>query len=61
MNPIHEISKISDQIPLVALQDIHRRIADWLASGGKHDNPYIHQQLRYARYLARRGQDEVRT
>ena len=49
MNPIKEIGKISDHIPLEAFQDIHARIADWLASGGKVDDPYIHQQLRYTK------------
>ncbi|WP_188006845.1 Phosphoheptose isomerase [Sporosarcina sp. ANT_H38] len=49
MNPINEISKIAEHIPLEALQDIHQRITDWLASGGEHDDPYIHQQLRYAK------------
>lgn len=61
MNPIKEIAKLSNQIPLEALQDIHRRIADWLAGGGHADDPYIHQQLRYAQHWARRNQSEVRT
>ena len=49
MNPINEISKISEHIPVAALQDIHARITDWLAGGGNHDDPYIYQQLRYAK------------
>ena len=49
MNPIMEIVKITEHIPLVALQDIHQRIGDHLASGGKEDDPYIYQQLRYAK------------
>ncbi|MDW0113784.1 hypothetical protein QT711_11350 [Sporosarcina saromensis] len=48
-NPIQEIAKIAHHIPLVALQDINNRIRDHLASGGKDDDPYIFQQLRYAR------------
>lgn len=52
-NPIQEISKIADQIPLEALQDIHQRITDWLAGGGNHDDPYVWQQLRYAQNLVR--------
>lgn len=49
MNPIMEIHKITHHLPLAALQDIHQRITDYLASGGKQDDPYIHQQLRYAK------------
>ena len=49
MNPINKISKIAKHIPLEALQDIHARITDWLAGGGKHDDPYVFQQLRYAK------------
>jgi hypothetical protein len=48
MNPIAEIHKIAHHIPTKALMDIDNRIRDWLASGGKVDDPYIHQQLRYA-------------
>jgi len=48
-NPIVEITKIAEHIPLVALQDIHQRIGDHLAGGGKVDDPYIYQQLRYAK------------
>ena len=54
MNPIKEIAKISDHIPLEALQDIHQRITDWLAGGGEVDDPYIHQQLRYAKRFVKR-------
>ncbi|MEK3935950.1 DUF6877 family protein [Sporosarcina sp. FSL W7-1349] len=53
MNPIQEISKLSNQIPIEALQDINSRVTDWIAGGGNHDDPYIHQQLRYAKKLAR--------
>lgn len=48
MNPINEIHKISHHIPLEALQDIY-----WLASGGNHDDPYVFQQLRYAKRFVR--------
>lgn len=53
-NPIKEIAKIAHQLPLVVLQDINKRITDWMASGGKDDDPYIEQQLRFAQNVIKR-------
>lgn len=59
-NPILEIYAIGHKLPLEVLQDIDKRIGDWLASGGKEDDPYVWQQLRYAQgvseLMERRGQ-----
>lgn len=49
MNPMAEINKFSAKLPLPVLHDIDKRIGDWLASGGKETDPYIEQQLRFAR------------
>lgn len=54
MSPINEIAKIAHQIPFEALRDINQWVGDWLAGGGNEDDPYIHQQLRYAQNWARR-------
>lgn len=44
---------IGATLPRAVLEDIYRRIGDWLASGGSEDDPYIEHQLRYAeRFLA---------
>lgn len=52
-----KIKNISDlakyTIPLVVLEDINKRITDWLAAGGKEDDSYIRQQLRYAEKFVR--------
>lgn len=48
-NPMDEILKISDQLPMVVLEDINKRIGDWLAMGGQCTDPYTEQQLRFAR------------
>lgn len=54
MSPMDRILAISPQLPRAVLEDIYRRIGDWLASGGSEDDPYIEHQLRYAeRFLAR--------
>nr|WP_312752874.1 DUF6877 family protein [Bacillus mobilis] len=49
MNPLDEITKIAPQLPLKVLEDITKRISDWIVSGGKNDDPYIEMQLRYAK------------
>lgn len=47
--PILELVEIAKHVPSHALRDINQRIRDHLASGGKDDDPYIYQQLRYAK------------
>lgn len=44
-----QILVIAAQLPREVLDDIYRRIGDWLASGGSEDDPYIEQQLRFAK------------
>lgn len=50
---IEKIKKIADKLPLIVLQDINNRCTDWLASGGTPFDPYIKQQLRYAKNFIR--------
>lgn len=47
-------------LPLHIVQDIDKRIGDWLASGGSLDDPYIEQQFKYANNVleARRRMNE---
>lgn len=56
-NPLREIEKIAHQLPLVVLQDINKRITDWLSGGGKEDHPYIEQQLRFAQNFIKREEE----
>lgn len=49
VNYLHEISKIAHLLPKMVLEDINKRIGDWLASGGSAYDPYIEQQLRFAK------------
>ncbi|MEK5358828.1 MULTISPECIES: DUF6877 family protein [unclassified Paenibacillus] len=46
---MEEICKIAHLLPFAVLQDINTRIGDWLAAGGSETDPYIHQQLRFAK------------
>lgn len=46
---MQELLTISSQLPTEVLADVDKRIGDWLASGGKEDDPYIEQQLRFAK------------
>ncbi len=58
MTALEQINRIAHQLPKVVLQDIHQRIADWRASGGGADDPYIYQQLRFAQNVIRSGRNE---
>lgn len=49
MSAMDELASISHLLPLSILKDINQRCGDWLATGGNHDDPYIHQQLRFAK------------
>lgn len=51
MKPIQEITKIVHKLLIEALQGINQAICDWMASGGKKDDPYVWPQLRYAEQL----------
>lgn len=48
-NPLDEIMMISHLLPTPVLKDIDKRVGDWLAMGGKESDPYIEQQLRFAK------------
>lgn len=48
-SPLEEIIKISHFLPLAVMMDINQRIGDWLGAGGNEKDPYIEQQLRYAK------------
>lgn len=54
-NPLHEIMMISHLLPAKVLKDINQRIGDWLAMGGDESDPYIEQQLRFARRFVQSG------
>lgn len=45
---------VPNDISIKVLADVNQRINDWLASGGKDDDPYIQQQVRFAENVAKR-------
>lgn len=54
MSAMDELISIANKLPAEVLIDVHRRIGDWLASGGKETDPYIEQQVRYAKKFIRK-------
>lgn len=46
INSIEDLVKAG--LPLRVIQDIDKRIGDWLATGGSLEDPYVKQQFRYA-------------
>ena len=50
--PLENIGNIhTDLIPLSVLQDVDKRISDWLAMGGKEDDSYIQRQIKYLKQV----------
>lgn len=50
MKKIADISKLD--LPLNVLQDVNKRINDWLSMGGNEEDPYIQRQIEYAEMVA---------
>lgn len=48
MTALEKLLEVYTFLPLEVMEDIDKRVGDWLASGGGEDDPYIWQQLRYA-------------
>lgn len=55
LNTLEDLFKYN--LPKEVLQDIDKRITDWIASGGKEDDPYIKQQLRFAERFIKEGEE----
>lgn len=55
MNHAKEITEALAEVPndiaIPVLSDISKRIADWLASGGRQDSEYIQRQVEYAKRI----------
>ncbi|WP_027638646.1 DUF6877 family protein [Clostridium cadaveris] len=45
IDSILDISKYD--VPVTVLQDVDKRISDWLSTGGNEEDPYIKRQLKY--------------
>ena len=48
MTALEKLVEVYAYLPTEVMQDIDKRVGDWLAMGGGEDDPYIHQQLKYA-------------
>ncbi|MCU5600400.1 DUF6877 family protein [Bacillus wiedmannii] len=57
MSYLERISQLVSEVMLAVLQDINNSIKDWIVSGGKEDDPYIEQQLRFVERVVARGKE----
>ena len=49
MRKIFEIGNMN--LPLCVLEDVNKRITDWIASGGEEKDQYIQRQIEYAEQI----------
>ncbi|MDA2358075.1 hypothetical protein PDN49_25350 [Bacillus cereus] len=57
MDYIKRITELAPRVPAIVLEDVMNRIKDWIVSGGREDDPYIEQQLRFVERVAARGKE----
>lgn len=48
---MQQIEELISEMPLPVLKDVQRRLTDWASSGGKEDDSYVEQQLRYMKHV----------
>jgi len=48
---MEQIEELISEMPLPVLKDVQQRLNDWAAGGGKEDDPYVEQQLRYMKHV----------
>lgn len=53
ISPLYELHQIACELPLNVLLDVKQRIGDWLASGGKETDPYVRQQVAFAKKVCK--------
>ena len=48
------LAEVPNDIAIPVLSDISKRIADWLACGGRQDSDYIQCQVEYAKAIGKK-------
>lgn len=48
-SPLEEIRELEHKLPAEILEDVNNRMNDWFQSGGKENDHYIENQLRYVK------------
>ena len=53
MTALERLNVLAGQLPIWVQEDIRIRVGDWMTSGGGADDPYIYQQLGFAKNVIR--------
>ena len=59
LSPLERINKVAHLLPIHVLEDIRTRMGDWMLGGGELNDPYMHQQARYAENVAESIQEKM--
>ena len=61
MTALVKLENTIDLLPIHVAEDVNKRCNDWMNSGGGADDPYIHQQLRYAKRFIEEDKDDKKS
>lgn len=56
--PIDRLIELAPRVPFEITMDIKHRMGDWVLSGGKQDDPYMWQQVKFAENWLKINGDE---
>lgn len=59
MSTLEELRAIVKELPQEVQEDIENRVFDWFSTGGAAEDPYIEQQLKFAKRIVENKEKNV--